>query len=415
MTLRPHPVDPAYLPNQWRLAVAQLFSGIGIASGIAVGALLVEDVSGSTSLAGFAQTATILGAALSGFPLSKMASTHGRRSALGLGFAVGALGAVCILAGVQLAQLWLLFIGLLLFGVANAAGLQSRYAATDLAPPEKTARAMSIVVWATTVGSVAGPQLTAPGAALGRLLGLNHLVGPYLFSVAAFVLATAITLSMHTPQRPLSESNGGRHASMLECLRIAWDRPQAFFGMTAVVAGHIMMVAVMVMTPLHMHHQDMGLEVVGIVISGHILGMYGLSPLVGWLSDRMGPERVVHLGMVLFLVTFVVGIWDALGESNLTRLIPTLFLLGVAWSCTLIAGSTMVAESVDADIRVPFQGTVDTMMNFGAAAVTAATGSVLALYGFVGINLLALGVLVLLLLVALRAAVLTARQAPAPR
>lgn len=398
------PVDPAFRPNHWRLATAQLLSGVGIASGVAVGAILVEDISGSTALAGFAQTATILGAGLVGFPLSKLASRRGRRTALTLGFGLGAAGALLILLGTQLDQLVVLFLGLTLFGSATAAGLQSRYAATDLAPPDQRARAMSVVIWATTVGSVAGPQLTAPGAALGSMLGMNRVVGPYLFSVVSFALATLVTATMREPQRPLAETRGnGEDLSMLDCLRLAWARPVAFFGMTAVVAGQIMMVAVMVMTPLHMHHQDMSLTVVGVVISGHILGMYGLSPVVGWLSDRFGPVRVVYLGMVLFLVTFVVGIIDAVGQSSLTRLIPTLFLLGVAWSCTLIAGSAIVVGAVEPAVRVPFQGTVDALMNFGAAAVTAATGTVLALYGFVGINLLAAAVLLLLLAVATRA------------
>ena len=397
------PVDPAFRPNHWRLAVAQLLSGIGIASGVAVGAILVEEMADSTELAGFAQTATILGAGLVGFPLSKLATLRGRRTALGLGFGLGAVGAVLILLGVQLDQLVVLFLGLTLFGSASAAGLQSRYAATDLAPAHKRASAMSVVIWATTVGSVAGPQLTAPGAAMGELLGLHHLVGPYLFSVVAFVLATLVTLSMREPQRPLSETSGDTNMTMLDCLKLAWAHPVAFFGMTTVVTGHIMMVAVMVMTPVHMHHEDMSLTVIGVVISGHIFGMYGLSPIVGWLTDRLGPRAVVSIGMVLFLVTFAVGILDAVGESSLARLIPTLFLLGVAWSCTLIAGSAIVIDSVDASVRVPFQGTVDALMNFGAAAVTAATGTVLALYGFVGINLLATAVLALLLVVAIRA------------
>lgn len=398
-----HTADPAFRPNHWRLAVAQLLSGVGIASGIAVGAVLVEEISGSTELAGVAQTATILGAGVVGYPLSKFAFTHGRRAALGVGFGLGAVGAALILLGVELEQLWILFAGLALCGSAQAAGLQSRYAATDLAPPERRASAMSVVVWATTVGSVAGPQLSAPGAALGRALGLNELVGPYLFSVIAFVLATLITLNMRKPRRPLSETSGGRHATLLECLKVAGRNRWALFGMTSVVAGHIMMVAVMVMTPLHMHHQDMSLELVGIVISGHILGMYGLSPIVGWLTDRAGPRVVVYIGMGLFLAAFSVGILDAATDSQLTRLIPTLFLLGVGWSCTLIAGSTIVAEAVEPDIQVPFQGTVDTLMNLGGAGITAATGTVLAFFGFVGINLMATGVLAVLLLVALTA------------
>ena len=340
------------------------------------------------------------------YPLARLAHARGRRGALTLGFAMGAIGAIGILVGVQTRTLVLLFAGLTLFGSATAAGLQSRYAATDLAPEHMRARAMSVVVWATTVGSVAGPQLSAPGDALGRRLGLADLVGPYLFSVTAFVLAALVTASMRRPRRPLHETSGSRNVSMLECLRVAWNHPMVLFGMTAVVTGQMMMTSVMVMTPLHMHHRDMALEVVGVVISSHILGMYALSPVVGWMVDRWGASRVVVLGMVIFLLAFVGGILDATGQSRLSQLIPALVLLGVGWSCTLIAGSSMVAQWVAADIRLPMQGTVDTLMNFGAAAITALAGSVLAWKGFVGINLMATTVLVVLALVALRARVL---------
>ena len=396
-------VDPAFKPNQWRLASAQLLSGIGIASGVAVGAVLVEEISGSTRLAGLAQTATVVGAGVLAYPLAKLAFASGRRVALAIGFGIGAIGALLILAGVQLRAAPLLFLGLALFGSATASGLQSRYAATDLAPPHQRARAMSVVVWATTVGSVAGPQLSKPGAVLGRSMGLNHLVGPYLFSVTAFILAALITLSMRTPRVPLHQASPSAKVSMLECLTVAWQHPLTLLGMVAVVTGQMMMTSVMVMTPLHMHHQDMGLELVGVVISGHILGMYGLSPVVGWLSDKWGPVRVIILGMAIFAIAFAAGILDAVGESQLTRLIPALFLLGVGWSCTLIAGSTLVAQSVAAELRVPMQGTVDTVMNFGAAAITAVAGSVLAWWGFVGINLMATCVLLVLGLVVLRA------------
>lgn len=132
---------------------------------------------------------------------------------------------------------------------------------------------MSIVVWATTVGSVAGPQLTAPGARLGAALGLDPLVGPYLFSLTSFALATLVVLGVRGAGTATAPDVGPRRASMADCLALAWRRPLAFLGLAAVVLGHVMMVAVMVMTPLHMHHQDMALVVVGIVISGHILGM----------------------------------------------------------------------------------------------------------------------------------------------
>lgn len=403
-------IDPAFVPNQWRLALAQLLSGIGVASGVAVNAVLIEEISGDTGLAGFAQTATVLGAAVLALPLARLALARGRRISLGLGFGIGVLAALLVILGVQTRQVVVQFAGLFLFGSATASGLQSRYAAVDLAPPNQRARSMSIVIWATTIGSVAGPQLSAPGAALGRALGLNHLVGPYLFSLVSFALAALVVLSMRRPRVALgAEHQHVAKVSMARALAIAWSRPWLFFGMAAVVTGQMMMTSVMVMTPLHMHHHQMGLEVVGIVISGHILGMYGLSPVVGWLADRIGPAPVVLVGMGLFTLAFAGGIWDAATHSTLSRLIPTLFLLGLGWSCTLIAGSTLVTRDFEPAVRTSMQGTVDTLMNLCAAAITALSGAVLAHWGFVGINVMATMVLVLLGLVGVRA---LARRTP---
>jgi MFS family permease len=66
-----------------------------------------------------------------------------------------------MIAAVVLELFLLLLVGALLFGFATAANLQARYAATDLATPERRGRALALVVWATTVGAVAGPNLTS--------------------------------------------------------------------------------------------------------------------------------------------------------------------------------------------------------------------------------------------------------------
>ncbi|MDN5661016.1 MAG: MFS transporter, partial [Brevibacterium aurantiacum] len=74
--------------NQWALSLAQLFSGIGIATGFAVGGILAERLTGRTELAGFAQTASILGAGLLAVPLAKLAERRSRRLALASAYAI---------------------------------------------------------------------------------------------------------------------------------------------------------------------------------------------------------------------------------------------------------------------------------------------------------------------------------------
>src|SRR3990170_2560296 len=142
------------------LFVTQIISGIGVAIGSSVGALLAADLAG-IGLSGLAQSAVVVGAALFALPATAIVQRHGRRPSLATGYFVAATGSMLVVvAAVQGSIPWL-FAGFFLFGGATAAGLQARYAAVDLAPPTLRARHLSLIVWATTLGAVAGPQFAA--------------------------------------------------------------------------------------------------------------------------------------------------------------------------------------------------------------------------------------------------------------
>jgi MFS family permease len=401
--------DPTFA-NRMRLVAAQLLCGVGIASGVAVGGVLAEKLSGVMGVAGFAQTASIVGAGLMAIPLARLAVRHGRRWSLTLGFTTAAVGAVLILIAAATGQFWLYLIAMVLFGSGTATNLQSRYAAMEFSRPGAEARSMSIVLWATTVGSIAGPNLSAPGAVVGTAFGLMPLSGPYLFSLVGFVLAAVVTLGI----RPLAGHRPGNDPApadapsvgALSALHLALRAPQAVFAIACIVAGQMMMTAVMVMTPVSMNNDGMSLEIVGIVISVHIVGMYAASPVFGWLTDKTSPQTVAWLGAALFVCSFALGAWDgASGHSAMPRLMVALLLLGLGWSACLIGGSAMLVESVPAHIRVPLQGGVDASMNFGAAALGALAGPVLALGGFFAVNVMAAVVLAALVGAGIRAAV----------
>ncbi|MFB9777590.1 MFS transporter [Brevibacterium otitidis] len=437
------------LMSQFKLMGAQLFAGAGIASGYAVGGLLAEQITGRTEMAGFAQMAVILGAGLISYPLATLAGARGRRFALSLGFGIGAAGTIVVLAGVIIAWLPLFLAGMLMCGSATAAGLQARYAAVDLADPARAARAMSLVVWATTVGSVLGPNFTAPGARLGEQLGLNPLAGPYVISMVCFALAvvcTALLPGRVASQLPAAagtapdpatattasgpgtaapeagETADDRHPAvgsrlgLIDALRFVAARPVPLFAIITIVAGQMMMTNVMVMTPLHMDHHGFHLGEVGLVISIHIAGMYGLSPLFGWMADRYGPFTVIITGIVSFVITIILGVLDALREvSSMPLLTTALFLLGVSWSMTLIGGSALLSASVPARAKLTLQGASDSAMNLGGALMAATAGTVLGLGGFLWINLSASFVLLAAVLIGLRAALYARRAARAVR
>lgn len=399
-----------FVRNQWMLSIAQLFSGVGVAVGFAVGGLLAEQLTGHAEYAGFAQTASIVGAGLLALPLARLAERHSRRYSLSLGFGIAALGALVILAGARLASPVLFFVGMLMFGSATASGLQARYAATDTAPDRLKGRALSVVVWATTIGSVAGPNLAGPGGAIGRGLGVGDLAGPFAVSVVAYGLAVVFTSRLRSRARLVDDpapdaamdsdaappaGTGSVRPTLRESLRLIVARPRAMLGFAAVVLGHTVMVSVMVMTPIHMQHSGDAIEVIGIVISLHILGMYALSPVYGYLADRFGPVPVIWAGFALFTASGVLGIADDMSGSTMPRISAALILLGLGWSACFIAGSTLLTQSVPAAHRVTIQGATDAGMNLGAAVFAAAAGPLLSAGGFTLINAVALGIVVI--------------------
>ncbi len=367
------------------LILSNVLGGVGVASGIAVGALLTESI-GGTALAGVGQALSVLGAGLMAVPLATLATRRGRGDALTTGYAIAALGGLIVLVAGWLGSLWLLFVGLLVFGAAQATNLQTRYAASELADPARRGRTMSIVVWATTIGSVAGPNLSTAGAELGRPLGLPDLAGPYLFSVAAFVLAgLSATLLYRRPAgwAPPAET-GRRPRGSLAALGWAFRHPVARFAVVLLITAHAVMVGLMSMTPVHLRGHGQVLTVIGFVISLHILGMYALSPVFGWLADRVGPMKTALLGIVTLGAAAVLAFgW----KDDVTMVTVALVLLGLGWSAATISASVLLA-SVDAgDVRVPLQGATDALMSYGGAAAAMLSGPVLVLIGYHGLAL----------------------------
>lgn len=370
------------------LMSGQVLGGVGVASGIAVGALLAAETSGQDSLSGLASTTQVLGGALLTAPVAAIMAARGRRVGLVAAYALGTVGAALAVFAAVVGSFALLLVGTALFGASTTANSQSRYAATDLAAPGHKGRSLSLVVWATTIGSVLGPNMVGPGAWVARQLGLPELSGAFLFSAAGFVVA-AVVLHVWLRPDPLltarniaaSQGAGGRaRGSVWHGIRVIRRTPAALLGTATVAVGHSVMVAVMVMTPLHMSHGHAEVELIGLVISIHILGMFGLSPLTGYLTDRFGARRVVLTGVAILLAACALA--GGSGPGSSWTLIAGLFLLGLGWSCTMVAGSGLVAGALGVEDLSAGQGASDMVMGLGAAAAGALAGVVVGLWGY---------------------------------
>jgi MFS family permease len=152
------------------------------------------------------------------------------------------------------------------------------------------------------------------------------------------------------------------------------------------------------MTPVHLVHQGATLAIVGLTISLHVLGMFGLSPVFGLLADRVGREFTIALGQVVLLAALLT---TAIGAESEIAITVGLVLLGLGWSASTVAGSTLVAESADLAHRTTIQGRSDLLQSATGALGGAAAGLVLALIGYSGLALVAISLVAVVFLVLL--------------
>lgn len=429
------------------LMITNVIGGVGVAIGIAVGALLTARLTGGPGLSGLAQSGAVVGGALMAIPMTRLMNRSGRRPGLLLGYAVGALGALLVVAAAVTESGPLAFLGMFCFGGSTAANLQARYAAVDLAEPARRGWQLSIVVWATTIGSVAGPNLSRPADALLRKAwaDLPELAGPFVFSALAFAVAGLLIWGLlrpdplvvarglaaaqdagAAPAGPVAGSAPGGPAAgsapgadgsgrggvvtaeprfgMRSAFRLVMEIPAARLGLAATAVGHLVMVGVMSMTPIYIgqtpgiDHGDV-LSIVGLVLSLHIAGMYALSPLVGLATDRFGRRPVILTGLGLLLAACAIA---GTADHGTPQLAAGLFTLGLGWSCTMIGGSTLLVESVPVTRRPAAQGLSDLVMGLSGAGAGALGGVVVQVAGFPVLAVLAAACAVPVLALALR-------------
>jgi MFS family permease len=380
--------------------------------------VLAAEVSGSEAWAGSAATLSTLGAAAVAIPLGRLTRRYGRRVSLSTGTAIALGGAIVTVIAAALDFFPLMLLGFAMLGSGAAVGLQSRFAATDVADPRHRGRDLSIVVWSATVGSVVGPNLFGPGEVIATWLRMPALTGSFVIAIVAQLAAVCVYAFALKPDPYLvsqsiaaeaetaaeTTSNGNPGTGTAESASKDTPGPAGFLRNRTLVMitigilglSHATMISVMSMTPVHLVHHGTSLAGVGLTLSLHIAGMFALSPLFGWLSDKYGRYRVIVAGQAMFAIALVTV---AFGEQSMTWVTIGLIFLGLGWSASTVSASALLGDLVTGAARPIIQGRSDLVMNLAGALGGAAAGPALALVGYPGLAISA-GVLVLVVLIA---------------
>lgn len=357
------------------VVICQVFGGAGLAAGVTVGGLLAQDLLGGDGATGLPAALFTLGSAVAAFTVGRFSQHGGRRAGLTAGFFAGAAGAAVIVVAAVIKNVPLLFAAMFVYGAGTATNLQTRYAGTDLAPPQSRATAASVAMVSTTFGAVAGPNSVDALGDLAHAIGIPALAGPFLLAAAAYALAGTVLFVFLRPDPLLiARARAGERTRSSNAEPPPHGGAGVVVGATIMVLTQIAMVAIMTMTPVHMRHHRHSLAEVGFVIGMHVGAMFLPSLVTGRLVDRVGRIPMALAAASTLLVAGIVAA-TAPAESMLL-LTVALVLLGVGWNFGLISGTALVVDATPLATRAKTQGAVDVLIALSGAGGGALSGVV---------------------------------------
>ena len=373
------------------LAATTATGSMGLAAGGTAGALLGVELAGTDAAAGLPLGLLVLGSAASALLISRLSNRVGRGSSLALGYVLGSAGAALSVLAAVAGSLAALLVGSVLLGSANASVFLARYAAAEAGGEAAGGRALGVILFSTSVGAVASPLLLGPSGDLAQATGLPRLTGIYVVAALAFLAAAAMLGGVSRPK----QRHGGVAIPRRDDALAAPTWRQMLDGALAVPARHgvallasanLVMVGVMAVAPVHLMAHGEDLEMVGTVISLHVAGMFAPSPISGWLADRIGPIPVAGVGGFFVLAAGVGGTLSDPHSAGSAALV--LVTLGVGWNFGVVGGSTLIARSVTASLRVYVEGIGEVAMGVAAAAAAPLAGVIIAVGGFSALSLI---------------------------
>jgi len=374
------------------LFAAQVCGSTGHSIGMAIGGIMAASITGTNTWAGIPVALGALGTALASYPLSRFMERWGRRPGLALGYGLAVLGTLIGIVGVTVGSFALLLAGMALFGISQTSNLLSRYAAADVSPLAQRGRAMGLIVWGSSAGSMIGPNLMEPALRLSAWLGVAPGASAFLISIAAYGVA-AIVIELFLRPDPLAVA---RRIHETASISVSTAAPRSLgeiladvrvqMALATLTISQFVMISTTSTSPVYLHDQGHTVQTIGVAVGLHLGGMYVASPLSGWLCDRLGRLPMIGVGaLVLIGAVMLAGLAPG---SDRTLVILGLFLNGIGWNFAFVAGSALLTDALSPAERASTQGLADLFMGMMGAFGSAAGGMILGVWGFTVLNTL---------------------------
>lgn len=362
-------LDRVIRRNTLTLASALAIGWVVIQLQAALTTITTEILTGETWSAGVASALFSVTLGLIAIPAGRLMDRVGRGPVIVVGFVVAALAAAVLFVAVSTESLALFLGAMAVLGVGLGAASLARVGAADMAPPERRGTIVGRVLLGAAVGAILGPVVFAPLLS-GETADIATLSTPWILGAIIAALGAIVVLSIrHDPlaiARRMADEAPGSQGPVLaggpptgpfprRSLRAIFRQPGLMASLGALIVAQGVMAIAMSVVGLEMHHHGQDLGAISVALGVHIVGMFGLSPILGAAVDRFGRLPGLVAGL---LVSAVGAVGLALGPT-LATVLPAIFLVGVGWNLAYLAGTARIADATEPEERAAALGALD--------------------------------------------------------
>jgi hypothetical protein len=369
------------------LLLSVAFSSIGFIASITVTVLAAREVSSNPLFVGFPNAVGVGGAVIGTRMIYLISKSNSQLNALAFTFLIGAFGGAIMFYSLVLDSFLLLLLGAFILGIGQSATLQTRYAASFVAGANFKATALSLAVWFSVFGSVFGPRMVGSYSNYFENIFNSDLIVGYVIALVGMLFAAASLLTFTSKKSILRSPSDLENESSDQSSK----RKNGNLLSLLLVLNHFTMVVIMSATPLHIQDTGETVQLVGIIISYHTLGMFLFSPILGNYVDKYGYKKFTYVGTVILFISCLI----TLINSEPTALKIGLYLLGLGWNFNYVAISAAISK-FSTKYRTPLNIKSDSFVFLGSFVAHTSLGLSYLLIGFKGLSFVGIAVSIFL-------------------
>jgi MFS family permease len=378
--------------NLWLLILSQIFAFTAAPVTVFLSGIIGSQFSPIKSLATLPMALSIVGVAIFAIFAAKIMSIIGRRA----GFIIASVGsslAALLSAYSIIIESFILFnVGCFLLGAGVAFSHQYRFAAVETVDKDMAPKAISIILLAGIGSAFIGPNL----ANISKEIISEHLYAGSYIALAILTISSTIFLLFYKDNHKPNNFVKKNTRSYFELI----SQPRFFQALIASAFAYAVMSFLMTATPISMHVMEkISLAKTGLVIQLHIAAMFLPSLITGNLIKKFGHSKIMHAGVVLFLITILTSLF----EQNFINYMIALIFLGFGWNFLFISGTSLLVLTYREDEKFKAQGFNDLIVYTMQALASLSAGIFLNLTSWKTMNLICIIFLIIIATSTLRA------------